>query len=272
MKKLLTAFVTAALLTVCLCVPAFAADDCQHVWEPVDGVWGKHRCSLCVRTFKSCEDCDGDLLCDECGVFNAIGVSGVCSHVTNAHPTAVVLFDGFHHFVTCRTCSTLYPVMDIWHTDSPCNDECYFRDTLGFAEVRFDDPNYLSFIGNCPSFAAFLGSGDTSGLGFTFDETDHYLVCSDCGIRASNVSLGEPSVPHLGDDCEMCTMLLANGLSQIVEQSPGFLPSITTLVTASIDWLTAFALCIISTPLFLIFVCCVFVGLGIALIKRSIHL
>lgn len=159
MKKLLTAFVTAALLTVCLCVPAFAADV------------------------------EFDL----------------CSHIETVNTEA-----------------------------------------------------------------------QTAGLELRYDSSDHYIYCPYCSCAFPFSALGDGAIPHVETDCSACLALLSYGLidggSLIPSDPPGVLPSITTLVTVSIDWLTAFALCIISTPLFLIFVCCIFVGLGIALIKRSIHL
>ena len=50
------------------------------------------------------------------------------------------------------------------------------------------------------------------------------------------------------------------------------LGTVTSLVTESIDWLTAFVTAIVSNELLLLFVVTAFVGLGIGLIKRIIKL
>lgn len=49
------------------------------------------------------------------------------------------------------------------------------------------------------------------------------------------------------------------------------LSSITSLVTESITWITSFVGAITGQPLLLLFVIVAFVGLGIGLIRRIIH-
>lgn len=142
------------------------------------------------------------------------------------------------------------------------------------ASACVPDPD--ASIYDCQYFMDFYRGGalDFSVFKGFYDDVDHYLCCSDCGAFAASALLSGEPYPHADADCAFCKAYSSDGLEIMgfLPSSSDVLPSITTLVTASIDWLTAFALCIISTPLFLIFVCCIFVGLGIALIKRSIHL
>lgn len=49
------------------------------------------------------------------------------------------------------------------------------------------------------------------------------------------------------------------------------LSDITSVVTASIGWINSFVGAITSNPLLLLFVVVAFVGLGIGLIRRIIH-
>lgn len=119
----------------------------------------------------------------------------------------------------------------------------------------------------------YLLSGE---LLFCYTTEDHYFYCPDCGCFLSFGVLVSESIPHTGDDCEVC--LEFSGFAQppsplpTPDSSSGVLPSITTLVTAAIDWITAFVLCIITNPLLLIFVVSIFVILGLYLLKRSIRL
>ena len=48
------------------------------------------------------------------------------------------------------------------------------------------------------------------------------------------------------------------------------LTSITSVVTSAIGWVTSFVTLITDTPLLLLFVVVVFVGLGVGLLKRII--
>lgn len=50
------------------------------------------------------------------------------------------------------------------------------------------------------------------------------------------------------------------------------LSSVTSFVTAAIEWVTSFATVITETPLLLMFVIVAFVGLGVGLIRRLISL
>lgn len=127
----------------------------------------------------------------------------------------------------------------------------------------------------CAHLAAIRSSGPGPTVGLCYADGVHYFYCTQCNVFMSSVDVTGEDAPHLDSGCGVCMGFSSVGagvLGSLPSSAPGVLPSITTLVTASIDWLTAFALCIISTPLFLIFVCCIFVGLGIGLIKRSIHL
>lgn len=48
--------------------------------------------------------------------------------------------------------------------------------------------------------------------------------------------------------------------------------AVTSLVTASVGWVNSFVGVVTSQPLLLLFVITGFVGLGVGLIKRLIHL
>lgn len=50
------------------------------------------------------------------------------------------------------------------------------------------------------------------------------------------------------------------------------LGDITSVVTEAISWITSFVSCISGQPLLLLFVITSFVGLGVGLIRRIIHL
>lgn len=50
------------------------------------------------------------------------------------------------------------------------------------------------------------------------------------------------------------------------------LTQVTALVTEAISWVTAFTTAIVGQPLLLMFVVVAFVGLGVGLISRIIHL
>lgn len=50
------------------------------------------------------------------------------------------------------------------------------------------------------------------------------------------------------------------------------LGDITSLVTEAISWIGSFVACISAQPLLLLFVITAFVGLGVGLIRRIIHL
>lgn len=133
-----------------------------------------------------------------------------------------------------------------------------------------------SFL-RCSHLELFFDSGTFDGLALAYDVADHYVYCTYCDVYSSMLEFDGAANPHLGDNCDVCWYISSMGLP-IFGQLPspgsaeGIFPAITNLVTASIDWLTAIATCIVSTPLLLCFVLVSFVGLGVGLIKRVIHL
>lgn len=212
MKKLLMAFVTAALLTVCLCVPAFAAEE-------------------------------------------------TCDHSSG---NDIFLYEGNTHYMACLDCGT-YVYFNDSHPDL-CFD--------GYAEYPFIVFSSGAF--SCSHYTDILTSGNFDGIKMYHDSQDHYFQCPDCLAIIPYSFSGSEALPH-SDDCVFCPQFLSSGFvdyGSLSSIGSGFeiLPTITALVTASIDWLTAIATCIVSTPLLLCFVIVSFVGLGVGLIKRVIHL
>jgi hypothetical protein len=57
---------------------------------------------------------------------------------------------------------------------------------------------------------------------------------------------------------------MATGLTAIIG-------AVTSVVTASIDWMTSFGQAIVETPILLLYVCVPLVGLGIGIFKRLIR-
>lgn len=270
MKKICSVFI-AALLAVMLCVPAFAA-DCSHGYLPMDGVWGRHDCTLCPD-FAYCNDRNGDLLCDGCGVTNPNGVPGICSTVSNLGSNCFYLFDGNQHWFFCMSCKKAYTATAAFGTDYPCGESCFFRLNYENPEILPGDSPYLPMLGlACPSVTSALEYGDFSSVLLSYDDTDHYFACMDCGIRAYSALMSGVAVPHDGDSCDLCEKFMGYGATLIPPASPSVLSSVSSIITSAIEWLSAFVLCIVSNPLLLVFVVCVFVGLGIGLVKRIIRL
>lgn len=127
----------------------------------------------------------------------------------------------------------------------------------------------------CSHLEEMSQSGPGSTIGLCYADSDHYFYCVECSAIMSFASYLGSAMPHSGSDCEACSLFDGQGLGilgVLPSSDVGILPTITALVTASIDWLTAIATCIVSTPLLLCFVLVSFVGLGVGLIKRVIHL
>ena len=53
---------------------------------------------------------------------------------------------------------------------------------------------------------------------------------------------------------------------------PLILSKITEIITEAADWISSFIECILDNPLILIFVIIAFVGLGVGLLSRLMHL
>lgn len=180
------------------------------------------------------------------------------------HSNYFVLYDGSDHYALCSLCFELI-YMDSSH-DEHCDFALFERD--------------ISFYGysECDSFRRFLldeANFDPSSVRLYYDETQHYVKCMECRRVIPCVFLdNQLGLPHSDDNCMVCGYISQIGISVggVLEyESPNF-SAVSALVTAAISWLSAFALCIVSNPLLLIFVCCAFVGLGVGLLKRIRHL
>lgn len=294
-------FLTAALLTVCLCVPALASGECQHDWSNADGIcalcgfecghpswvhlnfWGEHTCSTCSYS-EPCVDKDGDFYCDSDGTeLDVIRAAGGCEHLISFTDSSLYAYDDSTHYLVCGECFARVDLQFAYrHTFGDEYGDLYIHtDDCPVCAVLSSDPDCCLLPVDALAFSdcEFLMGDIDAAIGsgiviLCYRDDGHYLYCTDCGAYSPfAVFIGEDS-PHTGSDCVVCATFSGDGLDIVPfpTASSGVLPTITALVTSSIAWLSSFALCIVSDPLFLIFVCCIFVGLGIALIKRCIHL
>lgn len=266
MKKICSVFVV-ALLAVMLCVPTFAADRCQHNLMPHPEDNPTCYCAECDMEWP--HDFGSSETCHFCGAKKPYDFN--CEHLKDSSGGNFVMFydEDNKHFAYCLDCAVLTPFdlvtgYETFHSD-PCS-------LCGGAAL----PISVLPIFTCPQFSV-MNEGvfpSPDFVSFYYDDADHYLYCSECGASLSYLfAFGETALHS--DDCYACNELSNNGYAFFDPNSTpaqGILPAVSSIVTSAVEWLTAFALCIVSNPLLLVFVVCVFVGLGIGLVKRTIRL
>lgn len=233
MKKFLMAFVTAALLMVCLCVPAFAVDAdgllCEHITALDDS-------DLLIYTEVNNEHYFGCSVCHWSYPF----VEG--SNLVNPGSVPESLR---YHAPDCSICC--YSNMNKWCLGLYCS---HISDSSLYGCID----GHIFFCPVCDYYRSLDGYDLMSGSSFDHGHVDGCDVCSFFQLEA--ISTGVSSSEFLASTIPF----------------PSIFSAITEYVTAAIDWLTAIATCIVSTPLLLCFVLVSFVGLGVGLIKRVIHL
>ena len=316
MKKLLMTFLTAALLTVCLCVPALASGECQHNFGFVDGQvicadcgfvcphdagywcpngYGTHVCSICNCDDSDCFDDNADGYCDVCGetkpsyiltidyinedlealtvdlVFDVFDTVADSTDISVILPQSLFddsLLSFFQYYIALSESVT-------WNgVDCLCGDEfSALSSGYGVVGVAVRYVNgypfcYFSGYSKPVPVDLVLGIMPSDNLTFAdagFMDEDILEVSEILGVPVSSSDpLSLYFVARQIDE--------SGGLAVYDPGSPSVLPTITALVTSTIEWITAFALCIVSNSLLLIFVVSVLVVLGLYLLKRTIHL
>lgn len=313
MKKLKFLPIVLALAAL-FCIPAFAVDEClecgcvfasdgycarcgeacSHIfigtvcdvcgfecvdhdyWAP-DG-YGFHTCLLCAWTGSYCVDVDENLYCDICDEHNAFVANGGCEHLSSGlMGDFALLYDDAYHYFLCLTCGGIFPLSlnpvnsgFIYHT-SPCS-VCQMIDNSNHMVLPLDHPAVAVLA--CP-YVRDLQSGVVSGfLTFHYDDTAHYLRCSDCGLVVDVSLVAQDEFPHTAPDCAFCSNL-SSGSGILVTPLPTDSPTladvfsaVTDGVTSAVSWVAAFAVAVTAHPLLLAASILGFVGLGIAILRR----
>lgn len=193
-----------------------------------------------------------------------------CSHFLEGVSSALACFyDDVTHYLVCIDCDVCVPVDAFFGGSVPHVEGCELATEYGGCAPLYI---YESGVYSCP-YIFPIGQTNGDYVGIVYDDTEHYLFCTDCGARFP-LNFVIPDCAHSPDGDVICDeggfggLVVLGSLSDFDSSSTSILPDVTSGVTSAASWVSTFANTIMSTPILLISAILAFIGFGIGIFKR----